>query len=83
MSYLLLSPSGVPITGDRLVDVTVYGNRAVRLDYSNRRLVVCGTADTVSFGPDYSPDELPGQAAQRALTLLRRRGYQLFKLVDD
>ena len=82
MPYLLLSPSGVPITGDRLADVTIFGSAPVRLDAQLRCVLVNGTPDGVTFGHDYDDVELVRQAADRALVLLKRRGYTLYQTVS-
>lgn len=83
--YLILSPSGVPITGDTLFDV-VFASSLLRPDYAARCVSINGAPDTVSFSGDshtgYHGDELNREMAARGLTLLTRRGYQLFTAHD-
>lgn len=81
MKYLLLSPSGIPILGDTLAN-TIFGSRAARLDAASRCVIVCNEPDSVTFGPDYSYDEMVREAAARAITLLRRRGYTLYTISE-
>lgn len=85
MTYLVQSPSGVTVTGDTLFDA-VFSTAAVRPDYKARRVIICGQPDTITFSDEpktgYHGEELNREMASRALTLLRRCGYTLFRSVD-
>jgi hypothetical protein len=64
--------------GGTLTDV-VLTSGAVTFDLSARRAVIYGQPDTVSFSNDYAHDELIREMALRALTVLKRYDFQLFR----
>lgn len=68
-------------TGGSLVDV-VLSTHAVCFDFSARRVIVYGEPDTVSFSEEYSHVELTREFASRALKVLKRYDFQLFRNVD-
>lgn len=67
--------------GGSVADV-VLTTGAITFDLSARRVVIYGEPDTVSFSSDYTRDELLRELAGRALTVLKRYGFQLFRNTD-
>jgi arylamine N-acetyltransferase len=80
--FLLLDTrGGYHYTGGSLIDV-VLSTRDVTFDYAARRVVVYGKPDTVGFTTDYSHEEMAVEMARRAITVLKRYGWQLFRNDD-
>jgi hypothetical protein len=67
--------------GSTLTDV-VLSSGAVTFDLSARRAVIYGQLDTVSFSRAFTDKELVHELACRALTVLKRYDFQLFKNID-
>ena len=78
---VLLAPDDRCIPGNSVVDV-VLATGVVQFDLCNRRAVIYGVPDTVSFSEEYTPGELIRGLAGQALKRLKQRGFQLFKNVD-
>lgn len=81
MNYVLLSPTGVPTLGDTRTE-TILSASAVSVDPKLRCVRINGEADTVTFGQDFQGKAFRRECADRALVLLKRRGYSLFVNVD-
>lgn len=63
--------------GETVAEVVAATGR-VKINLNLRRVEIDGQQDTVSFGRNYSYDELIREANSRALELLRRRGFAVF-----
>lgn len=63
--------------GETVAEVVAATGR-VKINVDLRRVEIDGQQDTVSFGRDYSYDELIREAYSRGLQLLRRRGFAVF-----
>ena len=51
-----------------------------RFDYQNGQLYFNDHLDTISYSKEFTPKEMAREMAKRALTLLERRGWTLYKV---
>lgn len=78
LAFVNLSDPKQTVVGDSSVELVcqLYG---VHIDRVNRRAVILGVADTVTFSNEYSEEELPRAIAARVIELYTRRGWKLYK----
>lgn len=79
MKYLLLSPTGIPITG-RTLWTAVFNCAGMSYDASMGRVVTNWAIRDHEYFPPGSTDL---QIARRGLELLRAKGYSLYELKED
>jgi hypothetical protein len=79
--YLIVSPSGITVQGDTLFGA-VFSTTIASVNPARRCVQINGVDDGITIGADYDHDQADHELAIRALVLLRRRGYALYRLQD-